>query len=123
MKKKIIVLISVLLFLITVGCGEDLPFEYRYLSASVVRINYMGAQYHLNRYGSKTDTPFEYEFESDGDIDITISGKIYDIDSPYDIDKPKVSKKTIKSSKKVVKPSKEKVKFSKKKVETSKKKQ
>ena len=52
----------------------------------------------LDRYGAKKDTPFEYQFESDGDLDITIAGKTYDIDSPYDIDKPKMRKK--KTSKK-----------------------
>ncbi|MCG8616319.1 MAG: hypothetical protein MI802_08890 [Desulfobacterales bacterium] len=81
------------------GCGQDLPFEYKYLSATKVRIDYQGNSYHLDRFGPKQNTPFSYAFESDGDLDITIAGKTYDIDSPYDIDKPK-SSKTKKAKKK-----------------------
>lgn len=74
------------------GCGgEELPFTYRYRSASVVEIGYMGKSYVLQQFGTRTPTPFEYAFESDGDLDITIGGKSYDLDSPYDRDKKKVT--------------------------------
>ncbi len=49
--------------------------------------------YRLKRFGPKVSTPFEYRFESDGDLDITVAGKTYDIDSPYDIDSSKTAKK------------------------------
>jgi len=100
MGNKIIVSGLALFFFITTGCGQDLPFEYRYLSANLVQIKYLDKVYELNRYGDNNAVPFKFQFESDGDLDITISGKTYDIDSPYDIDKPKVTKKKKKSSKK-----------------------
>lgn len=31
------------------GCGQDLPFDYRYQSANVVQIKYMGKVYELER--------------------------------------------------------------------------
>ncbi len=82
-------LVSVLLIF---GCGQDLPFDYKFVSANTVQINYMDKVYELDRYGPKLNTPFEYQFESDGDLDIMIAGESYDIDSPYDIDKPKKKK-------------------------------
>ncbi len=76
------------------GCGKSkLPFQYRYVSANGVEITYQGRVYSLERYGPKIQAPFDYEFESDGDLDITINGRTYDIDSPYDLDKPKIKKK------------------------------
>ncbi len=78
-----------------VGCGQDLPFEYQYLSANTVQIKYQGQDYMLSRSGSQINTPFEYEFEPDGDLDILVDGKRYDIDSPYDLDKPKTTKKRV----------------------------
>lgn len=71
------------------GCGQDLPFEYRYLSANKVQVKYLEKIWELDRYGTKLNAPFDYEFESDGDLDITVAGKTYEIESPYDIDKPK----------------------------------
>ncbi len=103
LKKMVHWLIFLIIALALPGCGGDLPFEYRYLSASVVQINYLDKVYELDRFGDKIDAPFTYEFESDGDLDIVIAGKAYDIDSPYDIDKPKkksVSKKTVSKKKK-----------------------
>ena len=88
------------------GCGRDLPFEYRYLSANVVRITYLEKVYELNRFGKKPNVPFDYAFEPDGDLDITIAGKTYDIDSPYDMDKPK--KKTVSKKKKTTRKRKNK---------------
>ena len=81
------------------GCGENLPFAYRYLSANQVQIEYQGNTYHLNRFGPKSNTPFKYRFEPDGDLDIMIAGKTFDIDSPYDIDSPKSKKKKKKKKK------------------------
>ncbi len=93
MKRLLSISIMGFFFLSTIGCGQDLPFEYRYLSANLVQIEYMGKVYELNRFGQTINAPFEYEFESDGDLDLVIAGKRYDIDSPYDIDKPKTTKK------------------------------
>lgn len=75
------------------GCGQDMPFDYKYLSANQVRVDYSGKSYLLNRFGPRVNTPFDYAFEADGDLDITIGGKTWDLDSPYDIDKPKSKKK------------------------------
>lgn len=91
---KSAVMVMSVLFLM--ACGQDLPFEYRYLSRDIVQIQYQGKMYQLNRLGQRVPTPFDYQFEPDGDIDIRIDGKTYDIDSPFDIDKPKVKKKTTK---------------------------
>lgn len=88
--------LTLMTVLFLMGCSQDLPFEYRYLSRDVVQIQYQGNIYQLNRLGRKVPAPFDYQFESDGDIDITVDGKTYDIDSPFDIDKPKVKKKTTK---------------------------
>ncbi|WP_136808584.1 hypothetical protein [Desulfosediminicola flagellatus] len=49
----------------------------------------------LNQFGLPVDTPFEYEFEPDGDLNITLGGTRYEIESPYDRD--------VKKKKKVVK--------------------
>ncbi len=78
------------------GCGGDLPFEYRYLSANLVQINYLDKVYELERFGEKIDAPFNYEFEPDGDLDIFIAGKAYDIDKPK---KKSVSKKSVSKKK------------------------
>ena len=63
-----------------------------------VDISYKGKLYRLKRFGHRVSTPFEYRFESDGDLDITVAGKTYDIDSPYDIDSSKTAKKKKKNS-------------------------
>lgn len=90
--------------LVVAGCsGEKMPFTYNYKSASVVEINYNGKSYVLQQFGPRIDTPFKYEFEPDGDLDITVAGKSYDIDSPYDRDVKK--KKVVKKVKKPVKKS------------------
>ena len=65
------------------GCGPDLPFSARYTSPDQVIINYQGKQYILNRYGIPSSVPFSYRFEEDGDLDLTINGKLYEVDSPY----------------------------------------
>lgn len=97
---RLINLIVAIGFLVSIfGCGQDLPFEYQYLSANQVQIKYQGQEYVLNRWGGKVSAPFDYEFESDGDLDIMIGGKVYDIDSPYDIDKSKKKSKKIKKKK------------------------
>ena len=80
MGKKIIVFLLTFLFLITIGCGQDLPFEYQYVSANMVQIKYLNSVYELSRYGDKINAPFEYEFEADGDLEIIIADKAYDID-------------------------------------------
>ena len=97
-KKGVCGFIVVVAAVVGIGCGQDLPFEYRYLSANQVQIRYQEKVYDLQRFGPKINTPFDYAFEPDGDLDITIAGKTYDIDSPYDIDKPK--KKKVKKKKK-----------------------
>ncbi|MCG8688836.1 MAG: hypothetical protein MI892_28460 [Desulfobacterales bacterium] len=83
----------IFLIIVFMGCGRNLPFEYRYLSPSSVEITYQGQKYLLNQYGDSASTPFDYSFESDGDLDIRIEGKDYEIDSPYDVDKKKKKKK------------------------------
>lgn len=82
------------------GCGEGRPFSYHYTSAKQVVITYKNISYPLTMGGKNPPTPFTYEFEPDGDIDITIEGKTYEIDSPYDRDKKKSSstKKTTSKS-------------------------
>ena len=83
-----------------VGCGPDLPFTAEYTSPNQVIIQYQGKQYILERYGIPTPVPFSYRFEDDGDLDLTINDELYEVDSPYDIDKKKkkkkVKKKTVK---------------------------
>lgn len=98
--KKRIALVTTLITFLFMGCGQDLPFEYRYTSANTVQIKYMNSFYELNRFGPRTNTPFQYAFEPDGDLDITIAGKTYDIDSPYDIDTKKKSSSKKKKRKK-----------------------
>ncbi|MDH4318648.1 MAG: hypothetical protein OEV64_09685 [Desulfobulbaceae bacterium] len=85
------------------GCGQDRPFSYRYTSAKQVVITYKNISYTLTMGGQNPPTPFAYEFEPDGDIDITIEGKTYEIDSPYDRDKKK-SSSTKKSTSKPIAP-------------------
>ncbi len=75
------------------GCSPNLPFEAKYTSRNQVIITYKGKQYTLDRYGIPTRAPFTYRFEDDGDIDLTIDGQVYDVDSPYDRDKKKTKKK------------------------------
>lgn len=96
--KHFLASVLTILFLIsTLGCGSNLPFEYRYLSANTVQIKYREKLYELERFGEQADTPFDYEFESDGDLDIFIAGKLYEIESPYDLDMPKKIKLKSKS--------------------------
>jgi hypothetical protein len=77
-----------------VACGPDLPFTAEYTSPNQVIIQYQGKQYTLERYGIPASVPFSYRFEEDGDLDLTINGNLYEVDSPYDRDKKKVKKKT-----------------------------
>lgn len=74
------------------GCGPELPFEAEYTSPNQVIVTYQGKQYTLERYGIPTQAPFTYRFENDGDIDLTIDGQVYDVDSPYDRDRKKVKR-------------------------------
>ncbi len=94
------------LVMIFSGCEnkyEKPPFGYRYTSANLVQIAYLGTTYELSRYGTNPDTPFKFQFEGDGDLDITINGKTYDIDSPYDIDIKKKSTSKKKTTQKKIK--------------------
>jgi hypothetical protein len=76
------------------GCGSERPFSAEYTSPNQVVIVYQGKQYALNRYGIAASVPFGYRFEGDGDLDLTVDGRLYEVDSPYDIDKEK--KETVK---------------------------
>ena len=69
------------------GCGSEQPFSARYTSPNQVVITYQDKRYTLNRYGISTDVPFAYRFEEDGHLDLTIDGKLYEVDSPYNKDK------------------------------------
>lgn len=91
------------------GCGPDLPFEAKYTSKNQVIITYQGKRYTLNRYGIPAQTPFSYRFEQDGDLDLKIDGRLYEVDSPYDIDKKKVKRKTVKKKTVTKKPASRKV--------------
>ncbi|CAK8718375.1 hypothetical protein KKHLCK_07545 [Candidatus Electrothrix laxa] len=75
------------------GCGSERPFSAEYTSPNQVVIIYQGKQYTLNRYGIAASVPFGYRFEDDGDLDLTVDGRLYEVDSPYDIDKKKVKRK------------------------------
>jgi hypothetical protein len=79
------------------GCGPDFPFEAEYTSRNQVIITYQGKRYTLDRYGIPAQTPFSYRFEQDGDLDLKIDGRLYEVDSPYDRDKKKVKKKTVRN--------------------------
>ncbi|WP_446012022.1 hypothetical protein [Candidatus Electrothrix sp.] len=83
-----------------VACGPDLPFTAEYSSPNQVVIQYQGKKYILERYGIPASVPFSYRFEKDGDLDLTINGKLYEVDSPYDRDKKKIKKKVNKTVKK-----------------------
>jgi hypothetical protein len=78
------------------GCGSERPFSAEYTSPNQVVIVYQGKQYTLNRYGISPSVPFGYRFEDDGDLDLTVNGRLYEVDSPYDRDKDKkkIKKKT-----------------------------
>lgn len=103
-----------LLFFLTFafGCGQEKrPFEYRYTAKDRVVISYQGKDYQLVQFRPAPNVPFSYEFERDGDLNLTIDGKTYEIDSPYDKDKKKkkdkkkdkkkqTKKKTVKKKKK-----------------------
>jgi hypothetical protein len=82
------------------GCSsEPNPFTTRYLSSEIVEVSYQGKNYTLNRFApAPMTTPFTYSFESDGDLNLTLDGKTYEVDSPFDKDKKK--KKAKKASKK-----------------------
>ena len=94
------------------GCGSERPFSAEYTSPNQVVIVYQGKQYSLNRYGISASVPFGYRFEDDGDLDLTVDGRLYEVDSPYDRDK---AKKKIKKKTKVKKKSVAKTKTVKKK--------
>ncbi len=78
------------------GCGSERPFSAEYTSPNQVVIIYQGKEYTLNRYGISPSVPFGYRFEDDGDLDLTVNGRLYEVDSPYDRDKDKkkIKKKT-----------------------------
>ena len=64
-----------------VSCSsEELPFTYFYLSRDTVDTGFQGKSYLLQQ-GERRPAPFAYAFEPDGDMDITIDGKSYEIDS------------------------------------------
>ena len=90
--------IAVLSFCL-VGCGEGRPFQAKYTSRYRVIITYQGKEYILERYGIPAQTPFRYRFEQDGDLDLTINGREYEIDSPYDVDSNKPKKKITNTAK------------------------
>ncbi|MCI5146973.1 MAG: hypothetical protein D3923_15985 [Candidatus Electrothrix sp. AR3] len=97
--KKTLYILVITSFVSLSGCGPDLPFEANYTSKNRVVITYQGKQYALERYGiPMQQAPFTYRFEKDGDLDLTLNGQTYDIDSPYDIDKKKKKKVVKKSS-------------------------
>lgn len=100
MKVKKILALGISLGILLAGCGSERPFSAKYTSPNQVIITYKGKQYTLNRYGVAASVPFEYQFEADGDLDLTIDGKEYEIDSPYDRDKKKkkVVKKAVKKT-------------------------
>ena len=100
-KKILILLLSIGVVFFLSGCGSDRPFSAKYTSPNQVIITYQGKQYTLNRYGIPASVPFQYRFEEDGDLDLNINGELYEVDSPYDIDKKKKSPK--KAPKKVPK--------------------
>jgi hypothetical protein len=76
------------------------PLEYRYISSSIVELRMNHQVYRLKRYGEPVQAPFRYQFEDDGDLDVVINGRVYDIDSPYDIDIKTSKKKKQKTKKK-----------------------
>ncbi len=112
MKGKKKVLLGMFLGICLVGCGPDLPFTAEYTSPNQVFIQYQGKQYTLERYGIPASVPFSYRFEEDGDLDLTINDKLYEVESPYDLDKKKIKKKI---KKKVKKPAVKKAPAAKKK--------
>ncbi len=86
------------IFVVFPSCSrEKFPFTYTYTSRDTVIIDYLGQNYTLKQ-GAHVDIPFTYRFEPDGDVNISIDGKEYEIDSPYDEDRNK--KKKAKSKKK-----------------------
>ncbi|WPD24805.1 MAG: hypothetical protein Q3M24_14130 [Candidatus Electrothrix aestuarii] len=103
MKGKTILALGIGLGIFLTSCGSERPFSARYTSPNQVIITYQGKQYTLNRYGIAASVPFAYRFEDDGDLDLTIGGKLYEVDSPYDRDKDKKKVKKKKPMKKSVK--------------------
>ncbi|MCI5140228.1 MAG: hypothetical protein D3909_00465 [Candidatus Electrothrix sp. ATG1] len=93
MKIKSVLTLGFGLGMFLTGCGPDLPFTAKYTSPNQVIIMYQGKQYTLERYGISAPVPFGYRFEEDGDLDLTIDGKLYEVESPYDVDRKKVKKK------------------------------
>ncbi|MDU9049140.1 MAG: hypothetical protein Q3M30_09825 [Candidatus Electrothrix sp. Rat3] len=85
------------------GCGSERPFSAEYTSPNQVVIIYQGKKYTLNRYGISPSVPFSYRFEDDGDLDLTVNGRLYEVDSPYDKDKDKDKKKVKKKTQPVKK--------------------
>ena len=87
MKGKKLFVLSAGVGIFLTGCWSDRPFSAKYTSPNQVIITYQGKQYTLNRYGIPPSVPFQYRFEDDGDLDLSIDGKLYEVDSPYDRDK------------------------------------
>lgn len=97
MKHRAQLLVLTLFFAVFAGCGgPDLPFQYTYTSPDTVDIILNGISHRIGKNLPPADNlPFQYNFEPDGDLNITVAGKSYEIESPYDNDsKIKKKKKT-----------------------------
>ncbi|WP_339133026.1 MAG: hypothetical protein WGN25_11695 [Candidatus Electrothrix sp. GW3-4] len=98
MKGKKILTLGIGVGLFLASCGPGRPFSAKYTSPNQVVITYQGKQYTLNRYGISASVPFGYRFEDDGDLDLTINGKLYEVESPYDREKKREKKKVPKKA-------------------------
>ena len=90
---KCLLCFAILLILSACSNGQS-PFKAKYTSPDEVVVTYQGKNYTLNRFQKNDGLPFQYSFENDGDLDLMVAGKEYEIDSPYDRDKKKTTKKT-----------------------------
>ena len=99
MKGKKILTLGIGIGLCLASCGSGRPFSAKYTSPNQVVIAYQGKQYTLNRYGISASVPFGYRFEDDGDLDLTINGKLYEVESPYDREKKREKKKVSQKAK------------------------
>ncbi len=96
MKKVAYALFVTIILVGLVGCGSsNNPFEAQFMSRDEAIVTFQGKQYHLSRFQeAPADLPFEYAFEPDGDLDLTLDGKEYELDNPFDIDSKKKKKTT-----------------------------